>query len=121
MNTKIIAVALIMAFGVACSGVSPGGYYWGSYSYTYHSMLKEPSSETADAHESSLRDIIAKSAEKNLRVPPGIHAELGNLLAKKDMPQEAIAEYEAEQALYPESGIFLQKLLSGQKAGSKAK
>lgn len=121
MNIKVITVALCMVFGAACSGISPGGYYWGSYSYTYHDLLKEPSAKAADAHESSLREIIAKSAEKNLRVPPGIHAELGNLLSKKNMNEEAIAEYEAERALYPESSIFLERLLSGQKKGSEEK
>jgi hypothetical protein len=121
MNIKIITVTLFMALGVACSSISPGGYYWGTYSYTYHDLLKEPSSKSRDAHELSLRDIISKSGEKNLRVPPGIHAELGNLLANKNMDTEALAQYEAEQTLYPESRVFLEKLLSGKKSGEETK
>ncbi len=116
---KILALLCIVALTAGCTSVSPGGYYWGKYSYTYHDMIKEPSDITTAAHKETLRDIIAISADKNLRVPPGIHAELGNLLASTNQMNEAVAEYGAEMALYPESKVFLEKLISGQSQGSQ--
>ena len=103
----------------SCSNISTGGYYWGKYSYTYHDLLKNPSDLTRSAHEKTLRDIIKKSNEKNLRTPPGIHAELGHLLSRTGKTNEAWSHYQAEQTLYPESKLFLQRLLSAKKNGDE--
>jgi len=111
-----IVLCLLLA---GCSNISPGGYYWGKYSYTYHDLLKNPSDSTRAAHEKTLRDIIEKSEAKNLRTPPGIHAELGHLLTKAGKANEAQSQYQAEKRLYPESEIFLQRLLSEQRDGDK--
>ena len=118
---KIIQPLMIVLciFLAGCSNVSPGGYYWGKYSYTYHDLLKNPSDSTRSAHEKTLRDIIKKSNEKNLRTPPGIHAELGHLLTQTGKDGQAQSHYQAEQRLYPESGIFLRRLLSEQKDGDE--
>ena len=112
MNTKHIAVIVFCLMFAGCSSVSSGGYYWGKYSYTYHDLLKEPSSNTRAAHEETLRDIIEKSKEKDLRVPPGVHAELAYLLLLRDANEEALAHFEIERKLYPESQRFLERLLS---------
>mgnify|MGYP003684247583 CR=1 FL=1 len=116
MNIK--ALVIFLCIGLAgCSTVSPGGYYWGKYSYTYHDLLKAPGEATIAAHEATLQDIITKSKEKNLRTPPGIHAELGNLLSNAGRNDEAVAQFQAERDLYPESAVFLQRLLVKQKPG----
>jgi len=118
---KIIQpLTIVLCFLLAgCSNISPGGYYWGKYSYTYHDLLKNPSDSTRSAHERTLRDIIKKSEAKNLRTPPGIHAELGHLLHKAGKGEEAQSHYQAEQKLYPESEIFLQRLLSEHRNGDE--
>ena len=111
MKNPILILSLICIFLTGCSSVSHGGYFWGKYSYTYHDLIKNPSEETRLNHEKTLRNIIQKSAEKELRVPPGIHAELGNLLADSDRVDEAIANFETEMSIYPESRVFLERLL----------
>ena len=58
-------------------------------------------------------NIISESNELNLRVPPGIHAELGNLLAFDQQNEAAIAEFNKEMNVYPESKVFIERLLSG--------
>lgn len=118
MKIKVLAVILCIGL-VGCTTVSPGGYYWGKYSYTYHDLLKNPGETTRAAHEATLMDIITKSKEKDLRTPPGIHAELGNLLSDADKNDEAVAQYQAERDLYPESAIFLQRLLVKPKTGAE--
>jgi hypothetical protein len=118
MNIKVLAV--ILCIGLAgCTSVSPGGYYWGKYSYSYHELLKNPGDTTRAAHVVTLQDIIATSKEKSLRTPPGIHAELGNLLSNANRNDEAAAQYQAERDLYPESAVFLQRLLVKVKTGAK--
>ena len=118
MKVNVLVILVCIALG-GCSTVSPGGYYWGKYSYTYHDLLKSPGDSTRAAHEETLRDIVAKSNDEGLRTPPGIHAELGNLLSKANRHDEAIAHYDAERELYPESAVFLQRLLVKPKIGAE--
>jgi hypothetical protein len=118
MNIKVMMVVLCIGLA-GCTTVSPGGYYWGKYSYTYHDLLKNPGETARAAHVITLQDIIATSNEKDLRTPPGIHAELGNLLSNTDRNDEAAAQYQAERDLYPESAVFLQRLLVKPKAGAE--
>jgi|TARA_B110000908_G_C10116555_1_gene385573 hypothetical protein len=119
MTKKTIVILFLSVLITACSSVSPGGYYWGKYSYTYHALIKEPSTESRANHQETLLNIIAESQEQNLRVPPGIHAELGNLLALNNQTDAAVAEFETEVKLYPESKVFLERLLSGLSKGSE--
>ena len=106
--------ALVMLLS-GCVVTSDAGYYWGSYSKTYYAVLKNPTAENILAHEDNLRNIIKVSNERDLTVAPGIQAALGYLLSKNSSNQEAVALYEKEAQLYPESKIFLERLLSDQK------
>ena len=119
MSKSLALVVFLVALVSGCSTVSPGGYFWGNYSYTYHDLIKEPSTESRAAHQKSLRNIITESQEKSLRVPPVIHAELGNLLAFDNQTDAAVAEFNKEVKLYPESRIFIERLLSGVSKGSE--
>ena len=109
--TGVLAVALVVALsGVAT--VTEAGYYWGKYSSTLYNYTKDPSDETMAAHVEELEEIIAESAERELRVPPGVHAELGYIRAKQGDDSAAMAHYESEMALYPESRLFLERIVA---------
>ena len=112
---KALFLALIfipLTLLVGCSTVTEAGYYWGNYSSTLYAYTKAPSDTTELAHIESLNDIVDKSNEKGLKVPPGIFAELGYLSAKRNEENLAIAYYDEEARLYPESKIFLEKLIA---------
>ena len=111
---KVLYPALVGAMlGLAgCNTVSPAGYYWGDYSDTLYAYTKAPSSETLAAHTAELEDIIQESQERNLKVPPGIHAELGYIMANRGDSQQAVAHYQAEMQLYPESRLFIERLIA---------
>jgi hypothetical protein len=113
MSKKLIVILFLATLVSACSTVSPGGYYWGKYSYSYHELIKNPSTKSRTAHQETLLNIIAESQEKSLRVPPGIHAELGNILAFNNQTAAAVSEFNKEVELYPESKVFIERLLSG--------
>ena len=119
MIKRLVILLCITGLITSCSNVSPGGYYWGNYSYTYHQLIKEPTSENRAKHQATLQDIIAESEKLNLRVPPGIHAELGNLLELDDQTESAIAQFSEEVRLYPESEVFIGRLLSRTSTGDK--
>ena len=108
--TLITSLLLLIA---ACATVSPGGYHWGNYDYTSLNLIKNPSEKTRNAHKAELHEIIEKSAELGLRTPPGIHAELGQLYVKQDQMLQAMAQFQYEIKLYPESKVFLDRLTAG--------
>lgn len=112
MNIQQIA-ALVAAASIALSGcatVTEAGYYWGDYSKTLYMYTKAPSEETLAKHTAELERIIDESNERQLRVPPGIHAELGYIRARNGDTALAKANYESEMKLYPESRQFLERL-----------
>ena len=51
-------------------------------------------------------------------MPPGIHAELGYIKARQGNEAEALAHYESEMKLYPESRLFLERLTQTDEQGS---
>lgn len=114
MNLRAFGVA-ITALGLitisGCATVTEAGYYWGDYSSTLYAYTKNPSEETLQVHLDELQRIVEESDERNLKVPPGIHAEIGYIKAKLGENGVAMAHYEAEMKLYPESQVFLSRLV----------
>jgi hypothetical protein len=111
-----LAFALIITAS-GCATTSSGGYYWGSYSNSYYEWLKAPSPETLAERKASLEDIVNTSKEKGLRVPPGIQAELGKIYAEEQNSEMASSMLRAEMETYPESTVFLQRLLEQSEGG----
>lgn len=107
-NISFVAVLLAVS---ACTTVSEAGYYWGNYAETSYLIVNEPSDESLRAHVNELNSIINKSRELNLKVPPGIHAELGFTLTKLGNGDVVKQHFAAEMEAYPESGVFLSRLL----------
>ena len=108
----VLAIAAVLALSGCATTVTETGYYWGKYSSTLYDYTKNPSDETMAAHVEELEKIITESAERELRVPPGVHAELGYIKAKQGDGGTAMTHYESEMALYPESRVFLERVLA---------
>lgn len=121
MKKTISAIALSLLLLGGCATVTEAGYYWGNYSGTLYEYTKNPSESTLAAHKAELENIIGKSRDKQLRVPPGIHAELGYINAREGSDSQAMAHYENEMSLYPESRLFLERLTQTNDNGSDAK
>lgn len=111
----VIASATMLMMSGCASQVTEAGYYWGNYSNTLYVYTKEPSDESLASHVEELNAIIAESKERELKVPPGIYAELGYIHAASGDDVVAAAHYDAEMKLYPESRIFLERLTADQK------
>ena len=118
---KITLLGLIMTLGMlqGCATVTEAGYYWGAYSDTLYKYTKDPNEATLANHVEELEKIIKVSREKSLRVPPGVHAELGYIMSRLGDDVRASVQYENEMALYPESRIFLERLQIETNKGSE--
>jgi hypothetical protein len=54
---------------------------------------------------------IKRSEENHRRVPPGKHAHLGYLYAQAGQTELARLHFRAEKKLFPESAVFMDRLL----------
>jgi len=107
---KKLLIIMMLTTLSACVSVSDAGYYWGNYNKTSYMVVNEPSKKSLEAHVVELNRIIDESQKKDLRVPPGIYAELGYSLSKLGRSTESDKYFEMEGELYPESQAFLDKI-----------
>jgi hypothetical protein len=116
MNIQGLALLVAVASTAlgGCATVTEAGYYWGDYSKTLYKYTKAPTEQTLAEHTVELERIIEESNKRDLRVPPGIHAELGYIKARTGNAALATAHYESEMQLYPESRLFLERLTAPQ-------
>jgi hypothetical protein len=114
-----VALSFLTLHG--CASISEAGYYWGNYAVTLYAYQKSPSPETLAQHEKELRDIIEYSDTKQLKVPPGIYAELGYIEQNRGDSATALRFYQEEMATYPESQAFLERLSTGLSADPEEK
>ncbi len=122
MQPTLLAAALcaLCALCALSSGCArPNAMYcMDNYSSTLYACRKNPAQEQQDKHVKAMQDIVAKSEQRNLRVPPGIFAELGYINLKAGQMAEAKKYFEAENRLYPESKVFTTRLLAWADASS---
>lgn len=110
MKTKIVLLFGLVFLVSGCAANKGVDYYWGNYSSTLYALKKTPGPEAEQRHVEELEEIIAVSAEKGYRVPPGVQAELGFRYAQQGNSQKAQSHFEAELASYPESQHFIEKM-----------
>ena len=110
MRLLFVALALFLLSGCV-TPISQSNLYWGNYSHTLYKVKKEPGEASNKAHEKELLSIVEKSNNRNLKVPPGVYAELG-IFAKEREDMNASANYfRMEQDTYPEGGTLMQRVL----------
>jgi len=107
----LIGVFIFISLCGCATKVSQSNLYWGNYSNTLYMVKKEPSEASNAAHKEELESIVEKSKNMNLRVPPGVYAELG--LYAMEAGDEATAKnyFRLEQETYPEGSILMQHVL----------
>lgn len=96
----IVLVAL--AGSAACGHERPTLYAWGGYEKTLASEGRDPGQELE-----LLSQKVGETEAKGLRVPPGVHAHLGYLLAVAGDTRGAKSEFLREAASFPESAAFM--------------
>lgn len=106
---KSALIAMLVIFIAGCATPNTG-YYWENYSGTLYNYKKNPDDKTMDKHMVMLQNIINKNESKGARVPPGIHAELGYMFAKKGENALAAEQFQKEMKVYPESKNFIERI-----------
>lgn len=113
MNKKLVIAltGILFLSGCATMSVSQSGLYWGKYSHTLYELKKNPGEDTRAKHIAEMNDIIQKSNEKNLRVPPGVYAELGMYSLEDGNQGKANDYFNLELGTYPESKAMINQIL----------
>jgi len=111
MQIKILVIVCATLFFTGCATKKPM-YDYDVYSETFYAMKRETSAETQTEWKSTLETIIVKSEERNIRVPPGVYANLGYLHLKANDGSKAISYFELEKSIYPEAIHFMDRLIN---------
>lgn len=108
-RTFLVFIGSLLVIATGCAPKQM--YYFGSYSETLYGNTKEMNDDSLLRHKQELENIIQQSKKGGTPIPPGICAELGYLDLKTSNQKEAIALFQEEERLYPESKVLMDRLL----------
>ncbi len=104
----LAAFALIAGLGLSgCA--TPETFSWGSYDASLYAYSKHP--EQLAQFEKSLEQTIANGKSSG-RLAPGLQAELGYCYLGEGRKADAIAQFKAEMASFPESGALMNHIIA---------
>lgn len=113
-GTRTVALScfalLVLA---ACAPTSR--FEWGAYEGSLYAYAKHPAQK--EVFRTALVRAIEKGTQTN-RVAPGLNAELGYLYLEDGDTQKAVALFEEEMRLFPESRKFLTSVVARAKSGT---
>ncbi len=109
MNKLIILTACVICLA-SCSTNKPL-YTWDKYELTSYNYLKNSDEKSTQELIKTYEKIIKKQKGSRGAVPPGIYADYGFLLLKDDKIEEGTAMLQREISLYPESQIFIERII----------
>lgn len=109
MLRKISFLAL-MALLSGCG--TPTLYSWGHYEDLVYTMYAKPDKATPERQVRLLDEDLQKASSRHQPIPPGVHAHLGFLYYQLGQADNARQQFEAEKAQFPESGVFMDRMLA---------
>jgi hypothetical protein len=105
MKWGLIAIGVALLAGCA----QPPRYEWGRYEDSLYHYYKDPTTA------SEYLEVLAKAArigDASGRTAPGVHAEYGYMLLSAGRNGEATQEFESEKRFWPESTVFMDRMLA---------
>lgn len=86
-------------------------YNWGKYQEASYKYVKTDTDEDREKLVKAYEYIINNQKEGRQVVPPGIYADYGYLLVKHGKKEEGLKLMKMEIALYPESEVFIGRII----------
>ena len=113
MKLQVIHTSLLLALVLTNAGCVQKQFYWGTYEDSLFSRQQHagPDGETGAA-TMLVSTINEAQSNPNSRIGPGIHADYGYLLLKQGNTDEAIAQFQREASLYPESKPLMDSIVT---------
>jgi hypothetical protein len=107
VRTGSLLVLLALLTGCA----APGLYSWGHYEDVIYTMYTAPDKMPPERQVEIIEADFQKARSRNKPVPPGWHAYLGYLYYQLGKADQARQEFETEKARFPESAVFMDRML----------
>jgi len=107
---KIIYISISVFLLCSCT-TQKKLYSWNKYQSTSYNYLKNNDDKSTEELMKTYKLIIEKQTGTRGVVPPGIYADYGFLLLKANKTSEGKEMLQKEIELYPESKIFIDKIL----------
>jgi hypothetical protein len=96
---------------VLLTGCTTDLYYWGRYEDVIHYAYAHSDDWDSSGLIRLMEEDRARSLEAEKPLPPGWHAHLGLLYYTDGQPDSALQEFQTEKRQFPESGLFMDRLL----------
>ena len=112
MNRTLLRVSFIAAAAMmtACAN-QHGLYQWGSYEDHIYAMYSSPGKSSPDEQIAKLEADGEKARAQSRTPPPGHYAHLGYLYFQTGKLDQAVASFETEKVLFPESKLYMDRLI----------
>jgi hypothetical protein len=111
---KKIVFLIIPVFLVAsCTSHKPL-YSWKKYDISSYNYIKNNNEKSTQELIKNYEAIISKQNGTRKVVPPGIYADYGFILLQAGKTEEGNSMLEKEITLYPESKIFIDRIIKMQ-------
>jgi hypothetical protein len=105
---RLAAPVLLAGLGLAACA-TPERFTWGGYDASLYAYSKHP--EQLAQFEKTLQQSIA-SGKASGRLAPGLQAELGYCYLGEGRKSDAVAQFKAEMASFPESAALMTRIIS---------
>jgi len=107
----VLAAMLAATLGGCVTAPRPL-YAWGSYQELVYASYKNPGETPPERQVELLEKDYQQALAMHARMPPGWHAHLGVLYYQLGKADEAVRELNTEKAEFPESTVFVDRLLA---------
>ena len=102
-------LCIMLLFG--CVSQRPQLYSWSHYDNLSYQYFKNQNDKTTSALMEDYQKIIDKQKESRNTPPPGLYGDYGYLLIQSGRMAEGKDMLIKEMALYPESTVFINRIL----------
>lgn len=110
--SKISLILLLVTAALAGCSSPRTLYHWGSYEDNIYAIYSEPGKTAPEQQLANLEKDIQVMQASNSAPPPGFHAHLGYLYFQIGKDERALQSFETEKKLYPESKIYMNRLIA---------
>ena len=114
LQRGLLALCLPSALILGGCATQKNLYNWGSYQPQVYAYLKSDST-SPQAQLNELEKGLQLASSKGEKVPPGYHAHMGLLYLNTGSPDKAVAAWDREKSLFPESTKYINFLMSNMK------
>ncbi len=106
---------LLALVGLLSGCATPTLYSWGHYEELVYVSYAAPGKVSPEMQVEKLEQDYQKARAINKRMHPGFHAHLGYLYFQLGKVDQALQEFATEKAEFPESTVFMDRLISNLK------